>query len=99
MVCNLDCGLVGWMGVPRGDQRTRLVEIGKHSWGHTALVGLRLGGPLHAFISVFAQGICPNLHMLISEWSPHRAPTGRDESDPVHCHSFANSSVVKLECY
>ncbi|KAF3853476.1 hypothetical protein F7725_014164 [Dissostichus mawsoni] len=25
--------------------------MGKHSWGHTALVGLRLNGPLHTFIT------------------------------------------------
>ena len=51
-------------------------DIGKHSWGQTALVGLQLSGPLHSFISVFAQGMCPNLHMPISERSLHRAPTG-----------------------
>lgn len=53
------------MGV-LGDQETRLVEMGKHSWGHTAVVGLQLNDPLHTFISVFAQGMCPNLHTLIS---------------------------------
>lgn len=75
-----------------GDQGTRLAEMGKHSWGHTALVGLRLNGPLHTFISVFAQGMCPNLHTL-------RGPTGWDESDPVHRHNLANSSTAKLECF
>lgn len=92
-------GTGGWLGrwVFWGIGGTRLTEIGKHSWGHTSLVGLRLNGPLHTFISVFAQGMCPNLHTLISARSPHRGPTGRDESDPVH--SLANSSTAKLECF
>lgn len=85
------------MGV-LGDQGTRPAEMGKHSWGHTALVGLRLNDPPHTFISVFAQGMCPNLHTLISMRGLHRDPTGWDESDPVHRHGRANSSMDKLEC-
>ncbi|KAI4807286.1 hypothetical protein KUCAC02_027107 [Chaenocephalus aceratus] len=72
--------------------------MGKHSWGHTALVGLRLNGLLHTFISVFAQGMCLNLHTLFLCAEPSRDPTGPDESDPVHSHSPANSSMAKLEC-
>lgn len=79
----------GWVGgCSGGDQGTRVAEMGKHSWGHTALVGLRLNGPLHTFISVFAQGMRPNLHTLISVRGLHRGPTGWDESDPVHSHSL-----------
>ncbi len=72
--------------------------MGKHSWGHTVLVGLRLNGLLHTFISVFAQGMCLNLHMLISVRGLHRGPTGWDESDPVIRHRLANSFMAKLEC-
>lgn len=89
-----DFGLVGVLG----DQGTILVKMGKHSWGHTALVGLRLNGLLHTFISVFAQGMCPNLHTLISVRGLHRSPTGWDESDPVMRHRLANSSMANLEC-
>lgn len=63
---DLGLGVVGYVGVLE-DQWTRLAEIGKHSWGITVLVALQLNGPLHTFISVFAQGMFPNLHTLISE--------------------------------
>lgn len=56
----------GWVAGCSGGSGDRLVEMGKHSWGHTALVGLRLNGLLHTFISVFAQGMCLNLHTLFS---------------------------------
>ena len=89
----------GWLGrwVFWGIRGSRLAEMGKHSWGHTALVGLQLNGPLHTFISVFAQGMCPNLHTLICVRGLQR-PNRLDESDPVHMHSLANSSMTKLEC-
>lgn len=85
------------MGV-LGNPGTKLAEMGKHSWGHTVLVGLQLNDPLHTFISVFAQGMCLNLRTLISVQGRPRDPTGRDESDAVHRHGHANSSTAQLKC-
>ncbi|CAJ1080886.1 hypothetical protein FQN60_003263 [Xyrichtys novacula] len=77
---------------------TKVAEMGKHSWGHIALVGLQLSGPFHTFISVFAQGMDPNLHTLISVRSLYRGPASWDESDPGYRHRRVKSSTAKLAC-
>lgn len=61
-------------------------------------MGLQLSDPLQTFISVFAQGMSPNLHTLLSVQDLHRDTAGGEKSDPVHRESCPNSSTAKHEC-